>query len=263
MPSGRQIHSHRSPARSRGPAGTFTSVCVRVARQLADLADDFLERRYLVAGDDERLTRDAGRLGGEPERCDQIVDVDHVVARAAIAEQDHSLAAGKLIELDQPGVAGAVDGCRSDRHDLHPVAGIAQRQLVAFRLGDLVDPVRSDRRRLARRWADDVAVDADRAAVDHAAHAMAPRRLHHQADRLDVDLTIAVVGQVGLAEGAGDAVDGVDSGHGPIDRLGIGDVALAQLDLGQPRGRRPPPGGAPGPLPAGRKRAGTRSAPCQ
>src|SRR5690606_1413630 len=71
----------------------------------------------------------------------------------------------------------------------------------------------------------DAPVDPARAAMDDAFHAVAFRGLVHGADRLDVDLPIALVRQARLPKGPGDRVDDRDAPSRTLDRREIGDTA--------------------------------------
>ena len=75
--------------------------------------------------------------------------------------------------------------------------------------------------------------------MDHAAHAVPPRRVHHQPDGADIDLVVALVAEARLAKGAGDREHRVAAGDGTVDRRGVGDVALDDLGHGEPGGRDP------------------------
>ena len=77
----------------------------------------------------------------------------------------------------------------------------------------------------ARRPSVHGTMDADRAAVDDAPHAVPLAGVHEVGDGIDVDLPVALVREVRPAEGAGHGKDDLDPAHRPIDRLGVRDVA--------------------------------------
>ena len=156
----------------------------------------------------------AQRLGrGGEQAAAEVVDVDRVVQVLAPAEQGEAAGRDAAEQLEQAPVAGAV-GLADPDHD-HGRAGLLRDQpALRLELGPAVDVVRTDRRArvdqaLAR------AVHADRAAVDEAPDAGAPRRLEQPLRRVQVDLPEVLVRHVHFVLGRRQVHDRVD----PLDQV--------------------------------------------
>ena len=116
-----------------------------------------------------------GHCGAEAKALDKIVDVSEVVEDLAVAKNHETAMRDTAKQLEQAAIAGTVDarGSRDDDFD----AGAARRgarNRFAFELRLLVDVARAQRRLFVGGRVLDVAVDADRAAVDDSASRRLP-----------------------------------------------------------------------------------------
>ena len=183
MPSGPQTASHAAPAIQNGHTGR----CRRGAgtpATLATMRDQLVQRRDLAAGQDVGAVRGRRVLAAQPKAFDEIVDVGQMVVDLAAAERDPAAPRDAAKQLQQPAIAGTVDaaGPRDRDLDAEPRARFA-REPLAFELRLLIDVARPERRVFVGGRMLDIAVHADRAAVDHAAHAGAGGRFDELAAR--------------------------------------------------------------------------------
>jgi len=104
------------------------------------------------------------------------------------------------------------------------------RDLLTQQLGFLVDVTRAKRRILVGWRPLDVAVDADRAAVNDPPHAAALRRLKQSAHRVRIDGAVLLRAKSRLTVERGDVVDDIDAIAGAVQGFGIAKITLDQLD---------------------------------
>ena len=145
----------------------------------------------------------------------------------AAAAEDHEAAPGDAPEqLQQSPIAGPVNPARPRDDDFN--AGPRPRGArdgLPFHLRPLIHVARPERRVLVRRRALDVAVHADRAAMDDAPHAGRRGRFDDRADRFRVDGVIRAFRKSCLPIQRRDVVDDVDGLGRAADRAGIAKVA--------------------------------------
>src|SRR5439155_7780682 len=119
-------------------------------------------------------------------------------------------------------------------------AGFA-RQPLAFELGLLIDVARLQRRLLVRRWAFDVPVDADGAAMNDAPGAAAGGRLDDVAYGRGVHGAIDVAAKAGPPIKRRNVIDDIDAAGGRRECGRIAQIADPDADAGvrQRRGSGP------------------------
>ena len=165
---------------------------------------------------------DPGREA-EHEGVDQVVDVERVIERLAVAEHREGAAGDALEDHEEAlGIAGTVDGRGTQDHRLHLAAGELLDQRLGLVLGALVVVGRLDRRVLVRRRMVHVAVHAAGAAVDELPDPGPDRGLEHVPGALDVDVVVEGVGHVELAERRGEVEHVLHAPHAALDHGTVG-----------------------------------------
>ena len=173
------------------------------------------------------------------DAVDQIVDVDPVIERPAVADHREAAALDAAKQLEKAQVAGAVDAGRPEDRDGQAALGhVARGDPLAFELGFLIRIARRERRILGRRRLLDVAVHADRAAMHEAADACLDRRIEQVLHRRSVDLPEQPGLDPLLPVQRSDMINQIDAAHRLAQRRRIAKVALDDLDakLRQRRG---------------------------
>ena len=134
----------------------------------SDSFDELLDLDVVLVGDQVGLAvADLGRHGRD-ECVDEVVDVERVVQRPAVAEHRKDAARDALEDHEEPlGVAGAVDGGRPQDRRAQAGGGSTRAKRTARpRTSLLVVVGRLDRRVLVGGRIVDVAMHAAGAAVD-------------------------------------------------------------------------------------------------
>ena len=140
-------------------------------------------------------------------------------------------------QFQQPPVAGAVDPRRPRDRDLdaQPLAGVA-RQSLRFDLRHLVNVAGTQRRLLVRGGVLDVAVHADRAAMDNPMDPRCSRRFDQPPNRIGIHRTIGVGRQASLAVKRRNVIHDLSTSDRLQQRRLVTDVAGGELD--SRRGKR-------------------------
>ena len=204
------------------------------ARFERDELHQVVQHRHLAARED------VGPVGGgllrraQAKTLDEIVDEGEVVVNPSVAERHPPPVRDGAKQFQQTAIAGAVDAARAyDRQlDAVPRRRLA-REPFALELRLLVDVARAQRRILVRRRMLDVAVDADRAAVDDARDAVARRRFDERAGGSSVHRAVFFVLQPRLPIDRGNVVDDVHAVGGARKRVAVPDVAGDERHAGR------------------------------
>jgi hypothetical protein len=172
-------------------------------------------------------------LAAQPESLDQIVDVGQMVMDLAAAERDPLTARHASEQFQQASIARAIDPGRPRDGHLHTgTCGRLAGNALRFELGLLIDVAGLERRIFAGGRTFDVAVDADRAAVNHSSNPAAGRCFDQRADGCGVDRAVGFGRQAGLTVDRRDVVNDVDPGRRLGQRLRIANVTRHDLDGG-------------------------------
>ncbi len=142
------------------------------AERCGDGFDELLDLDVVLVGDQIRLAvADVERHGGD-EGVDEVVDVERVIERLAVAEHRKHAARDAPEDHEEPlGIAGPVDGRRPQDRRAQPAPIPLAHERLRFVLRLLVVVGGLDRRVLVGRRIVDVAVHAAGAAVDDLLHA--------------------------------------------------------------------------------------------
>src|SRR5439155_3429900 len=215
------------PERDPPPAG-------RHARRLGDSGDQLPQSDCRLAGEDIDPTDRDRKGSASQDTVDEIVDVNHLVLDVTTSDHDEAAPGDRSDQLEKPEVARPVDpGRPEDDYRQAAIALELLRHALALELGPLVVVARRNRGVLACGRILHVSVDADRAAVDEAAHAAAGTRLEKAPGPLDVHLEHLPAGNVLGAEQGRDVIHGVNTFDGPGQRRRLPQIASGQLHPGR------------------------------
>ena len=171
------------------------------------------------------------------EGIDQVVDVQRMVERPAVAEHGEGAARHALEDHEEAlGVAGTVDRRGPQDHRLHPAAGELRHERLGLVLGALVVVGRLDRRVFVGGRVLHVAVHAAGAAIDELPNAGLEGGLQHDAGALDVDLVVEGVGHVELAKSRREMEHELDPSHALLHHLTVGHRPEDDLGAHRPQG---------------------------
>ena len=186
----------------------------------AHLLDELGQRARPRAGDDHALAHRLRPLAGREERRDHVLDVHHVPAAPAIAEQREASLAHAPEQLQEPLVARPIDvGGPEDR--VRHLGGGSQlpHHPLGRHLGPLVDVPGPERARLGRDSRGAVAVDPDRPAIHEPLDPRGPRSFEQPLRPIEVHPLEELIALPALAHRDGEMEDMGDPTNRPLAEL--------------------------------------------